>query len=59
MHHRRTDGLTNRTDFIGPFPQRWRFHHFLGNSRIKLHGLIVSHIEKISVSNTVHSSGSK
>ena len=29
--HRRmdiqTDGETNRTDFIGPLPQRWRFNH--------------------------------
>ena len=24
---RQTDGQKNRTDFIGPFPQRWRFDH--------------------------------
>ena len=31
MHHRQTDrqtdGQTNRTDFIGPLPQGWRFDH--------------------------------
>ena len=31
MHHRQTDrqtdGETNRTDFIGPLPQGWRFDH--------------------------------
>ena len=25
---RQTDGQMNRTDFIGPLPQKWRFHVF-------------------------------
>ena len=27
MHHRTTDGQTDRTDFIGLLPQSWRFSH--------------------------------
>ena len=27
--HRKTYGQTNKNDFIGPIPQRWRFDHIL------------------------------
>ena len=38
---RQTDGQTNRIDFIGPFPQRWRFDHvLLKNSNITFSSII-------------------
>ena len=41
--NRQTDGLTNWTDFIGPFPQTWRFDHVF-----QKFGLILSHNESIN-----------
>ena len=35
-HHRQTDGLMNKTDFIGFLPQSWRFYHVFWKFRIKL-----------------------
>ena len=49
---RQTDGQSNRTDFIGPLPQRWRFDHvfwkFENKIFLALFGLIVSHMERIN-----------
>ena len=40
MHHRwtdrKTDGQMNRTDFIGPLPQSWRFDHVFPKFESKL-----------------------
>ena len=33
---RQTDGQMNRTDFIGPLPQRWRFDHVFGKFENKV-----------------------
>ena len=35
MHHKQIDRQMNKTDFIGPLLQSWRFNHVFGNSRIK------------------------
>ena len=49
---RQTGGQTNRTDFLGPLPQKWKFDHVFQKFEDKIYlnyfSLILSHIEIIN-----------
>ena len=49
---RQTSRQTNRTNFIGPLPQRWKSDHVFQKFENKIYlnhfSLILSHIERIN-----------